>query len=302
MDAIKRQASKLREQVAKQQQAVLRQLGHLGINAVMIDDDEVQCHQQLQNLYNSTRAAKHFQRDIVRSIEGFVSTSKKEMEIGRKLAEACCKYGTENQNASSPLARAALHFGKSRSSIENERETMLGILHDQVSEPLRASIMGAPLEDARHLTHCYDRLRQEAEAQAAEVIRRQSKNRDPSISTESSIKFKHAEAKLNDLKSSTMALGREATAAMLSVESQQQQITFQKLLTMMYAERSWHQNVVTTLEKLHAEILCREICMFHQHLKILLQMDLMIMEMRMKIIPILLQKLYTLLTLKPMAS
>ena len=35
----------------------------------------------------------------------------------------------------------------------------------QVSEPLRASIKGAPLEDARHLTHRYDRLRQEVEAQ-----------------------------------------------------------------------------------------------------------------------------------------
>lgn len=35
----------------------------------------------------------------------------------------------------------------------------------QVSEPLRAMVMGAPLEDARHLTQRYERLRQEAEAQ-----------------------------------------------------------------------------------------------------------------------------------------
>ncbi len=30
---------------------------------------------------------------------------------------------------------------------------------------MRAQITGAPLEDARHLTHRYDKLRQEVEAQ-----------------------------------------------------------------------------------------------------------------------------------------
>lgn len=39
-------------------QAVLRQLGHLGHEAFMDDEAELQCHQQLQNLYNSTRDAK----------------------------------------------------------------------------------------------------------------------------------------------------------------------------------------------------------------------------------------------------
>lgn len=36
-------------------QAVLRQLGKEGVS---LDDTELQCHQKLQNLYNSTRAAK----------------------------------------------------------------------------------------------------------------------------------------------------------------------------------------------------------------------------------------------------
>lgn len=35
----------------------------------------------------------------------------------------------------------------------------------QVAEPLRAMVMGAPLEDARHLAQRYDRMRQEAESQ-----------------------------------------------------------------------------------------------------------------------------------------
>lgn len=35
----------------------------------------------------------------------------------------------------------------------------------QVAEPLRAMVMGAPLEDARHLAQRYDKVRQEAEAQ-----------------------------------------------------------------------------------------------------------------------------------------
>lgn len=89
------------------------------------------------------------------------------------------------------------------------------------------------MEDARHLTHRYERLRQEVESQAADVLRRQAKFRDPATSAESSIKLQSAEAKLSELKSAMMALGREATAAMLSVEAQQQRITFQRLLTMI---------------------------------------------------------------------
>uniref|UniRef100_A0A2N9FN87 Uncharacterized protein n=1 Tax=Fagus sylvatica TaxID=28930 RepID=A0A2N9FN87_FAGSY len=235
MENIRRQASKLREQVAKQQQAVLRQLGHLNREGLMVDEAELQCQQQLENLYNSTRAAKHFQRKIVHGIEAFVSMSSKQMEIVRKLAQDCCKYGDEKQSNNSPLARAAVHFGTSHHSMEEERETLLGILRDQVSEPLRAQITGAPLEDARHLTHRYDKLRQEVEAQAGEVLRRQLKSRDSSIAAESSMRLQNAEARLSELKSTMMALGKEATSAMLSVESQQQQKTFQKLLTMVFS-------------------------------------------------------------------
>ncbi|XP_042949988.1 SH3 domain-containing protein 1 isoform X2 [Carya illinoinensis] len=255
MESIRRQASKLREQVAKQQQIVLRQLGHFSHEAVMVDEAELQCHQQLQNLYNSTRAAKHFQRNIVRGIEAFVSLSSKQMEIARKLAQDCRKYGDENQSTSSPLARASLQFGTSHISIEEERETLLGILRDQVSEPLRAQITGAPLEDARHLTHRYDKSWQGVETQAAEVLRRQLKSTDSSISVEGSMRLQHAEARLTELKSIMMALGKEATAAMLSVEGQQQQLTFQKLLTMVDAERTYHQKALAILEKLNVEMI-----------------------------------------------
>ncbi|XP_009793728.1 SH3 domain-containing protein 1-like isoform X2 [Nicotiana sylvestris] len=256
MEAIKKQATKLREQVAKQQQAILRQLGHLGHESVMVDEAELEIHQRLQDLYMSTRAAKHFQRDIVRGVEGYLSTSKKQMEIARKLSENCYKYGCENQNGPSTLPRIAVEFGTSHAAMEDQREIMLGVLGQQVCEPLRASIHGAPLEDARHLTHRYDRMRQEFEAQAAEVIRRQSKFRD--ASTESLAKLKNAETRLSELKSSVLVLGKEATDAMLSVEEDQQQITFQKLLTMVDAERSYHQNVVAILEKLHSEMLEEE--------------------------------------------
>ncbi|KAH6760813.1 hypothetical protein C2S53_011210 [Perilla frutescens var. hirtella] len=256
MEAIKKQATKLREQVARQQQAILRQLGQLGHGGLMIDDADIELHQQLQNLYKSTRTAKHFQRDIIRGLEGFISTSKKQMEIVRRFAEDCCKYGIENQDSASPLAKVASDFGTSHASMEDHRERMLGILGHQVSEPLRAQINGAPLEDARHLTHRYDRMRQEFEVQAAEVIRRQSKSRD--TSAESALKLKTAEKKLTELKSSMLTLGREATAAMSSVEDQQQETTFQKLLTMVNAERTYHQHVISILEKLHSEMILDE--------------------------------------------
>ncbi|CAA0814929.1 SH3 domain-containing protein [Striga hermonthica] len=99
-------------------------------------------------------------------------------------------------------------------------------------------------------------MRQEFELQAAEVIRRRSKSRD--TSAESALKLKSAEKKLTELKSSMLTLGKEAIDAMLSVEAQQQEITFQKILTMVDAERSYHQNVIAILEKLHSEMILEE--------------------------------------------
>lgn len=250
MEAIKRQASKFREQVAKQQQAILKQLGK---ETDIFDDDELQGYQKLQNLYNSTRETKHFQREIVRGVESSVSTTKKQLEIVRKLAENCCKFANEYQEASSSVSRAVMQFGTAHSSIEDEKETMLGIFVDQVSNPLRASITGAPLEDARHLTRRCERLRQEVESQAAEVIKRQSRSRDASV--ESVIKLKNAEARLKEHRASMVVLQREATTAMLSVEDQQQQLTFQKLVTMVGAERSYHVYALDILDELHAKMI-----------------------------------------------
>ncbi|KAK7252564.1 hypothetical protein RIF29_36608 [Crotalaria pallida] len=254
MDAIRKQATKLREQVAKQQQAILRQLGQISNEPLMTDESELECQQKLQKLYTSTKAAKHFQRHIVRGIEGFSSVSSKQMEIVRKFAKDCCKYGTENRGSSFPLARASDQLGNSYEILENERETLLGVLGHQISEPLRAQITGAPLEDARHLTHRYEKLRHEVEAQAAEVLRRRSKLRDSSVSAESSMRLQNAETRLKELKSALVALGREATTAMLSVEEQQQQITFQSLCTMVDAERAYHMHALVILEKLYTEM------------------------------------------------
>ncbi|KAF6168792.1 hypothetical protein GIB67_012190 [Kingdonia uniflora] len=256
MEAFRRQASKLREQVAKQQQAVLKQLGHLANDGDVVPDEaELQCHQLLQKLFNSTKNAKHFQRDLVRSFESFISISSKQMQIAIRLAEECCNYGNENQSFSSAIAKACLHFGTSHTSMEKERESLLNILGAEVCGPLRLSITGAPLEDARHLKQRYDRISQEVEAQAAEVVRRQYKLKDAGEASDSSIKLRNAEAKLYELRSSMMALGREATAAMSSVEAQQQQLTLQRLLTTVHAERSYHQNISAILEKLHSEMI-----------------------------------------------
>ncbi|OIW10735.1 hypothetical protein TanjilG_27681 [Lupinus angustifolius] len=181
MDSIRKQASKLRDQVAKQQQALLRQLGQISNEPLMTHESELQCQHKLENLYTSTKAAK-------------------------------------------------------------------------ISEPLRAQITGAPLEDARHLTQRYEKLRHEVEAQAAEVLRRRSKLRGSSVSAESSMKLQNAETRLKELKSALVALGREATAAMLSVEEQQQQLNFQSLCTMVDAERAYHGHALVILEKVYAEM------------------------------------------------
>lgn len=68
-------------------------------------------------------------------------------------------------------------------------------------------------------------------SQAAEVLRRRSKLRDSSLPSDSSMRLQNAEKRLKELKSALVALGREATSAMLSVEEQQQHITLQSLST-----------------------------------------------------------------------
>lgn len=85
-------------------------LGGYGSDLVT-DEAEMQQHHKLERLYISTRAAKHFQRDIVRGVEGYIVTGSKQVEIGTKLSEDSRKYGAENTCTSgTTLSKAALGF------------------------------------------------------------------------------------------------------------------------------------------------------------------------------------------------
>uniref|UniRef100_A0A5B6ZTJ9 Putative SH3 domain-containing protein n=2 Tax=Davidia involucrata TaxID=16924 RepID=A0A5B6ZTJ9_DAVIN len=259
MEAIRKQATKFREQVARQQQAVLKQFGgggYGGSDNVVTDEAELLQHQKLEKLYISTRVAKHFQRDIVRGVESFIVTGSKQVEIGAKLAEDCRKYGVENTCTSgSTLSKAALSFGQARAHMEKEHGNLLKALGTQVAEPLRAMVMGAPLEDARHLAQRYDRMRQEAESQAIEVSKRQSKVREGIGNPDIALKLEAAEAKLQDLKSNVAILGKEAAAAMAAVEAQQQRLTLQRLISMVESERTYHQRVLQILDQLEGGVI-----------------------------------------------
>ncbi|EEF49486.1 SH3 domain-containing protein 2 [Ricinus communis] len=259
MEAIRKQATKLREQVARQQQAVLKQFGasgYGGADGVITDEAELHQHQKLEKLYISTRAGKHFQRDIVRGVEGYIVTGAKQVEIGTKLSEDCRKYGAENTCTSgNTLSKAALNYERARAQMEKERGNLLKALGTQVAEPLRAMVMGTPLEDARHLAQRYDRMRQEAEAQAIEVSKRQAKVREMPGSPELAMKLEAAESKLQDLKSNMAVLGKEAAAAMAAVEAQQQRLTLQRLIAMVEAERAYHQRVLQILDQLESEMI-----------------------------------------------
>ncbi|CAN1745561.1 SH3 domain-containing protein 2 [Linum perenne] len=259
MEAIRKQATRLREQVAKQQQAVLKQFGasgYGGSDGVVTDEGEFHQHQKLEKLYISTRAGKHFQRDIVRGVEGYIVTGSKQVEIGTKLSEDSRKYGSENTCTSgNTLSKAALNYGRARAQMEKERGSLLKAFGTQVAEPLRAMVMGAPLEDARHLAQRYDRMRQETEAQAIEVSKRQAKAREMPGHPEVTMKWEAAEAKLQDLKANMDILGKEASAAMAAVEAQQQRLTLQRLIAMVEAERNYHQRVLQILDQLESEMI-----------------------------------------------
>ncbi|KAG0468521.1 hypothetical protein HPP92_017849 [Vanilla planifolia] len=257
MDKLRRQASKLREQVAKQQQAVIKQFsgsGYESSDVMVIDEVELYRHQQLEKLYKSTRTARDFQKDVVRAGDVFASIGQRHIEAGTKLAEDCYKYGGENHASDGTLAKAASLYGSSLVNVEREYDEYNRHLITQIMEPLRAMATGTALEDARHLAQRYSRMRHEAELQVGEISRRQSRVKEIPI-LENTSKLQSSESKMQDLKANMAVLGKEAAAALAAVEAQQQRLTFQRLVAMVEAEKSFHLRVAAILDDVEAEIL-----------------------------------------------
>jgi len=223
-----------------------------GSGNVALDPAEQQRHQELERLYTSTRAGKHFLKDVVKGVENFVATGHKQLEVSSKLAEDCKKYGSEGPSVKDSLRRATQQYGSARNMMEKERENFHRSLTREVSEPLKAMAHGSPLEDARLLKQKYDRLRQDADNQASEVNRRKTK--DAGGNPDHVVKLQAAEQKLDEITSSMETMGQNATSAMSIVESQQQSTTLQKMLAMVDAERAYFLRVTSILDSLHDEI------------------------------------------------
>ncbi|OIW00531.1 hypothetical protein TanjilG_24261 [Lupinus angustifolius] len=257
MDALRKQATKFREQVSKQQQlqAVIKQFSSSGYeksDVVVIDEVEMQRHQQLEKLYRATRTGKDFQKEIVKAAETFTAIGYRHIEAGTKLSEDCCKYGAEN-SIDNILAKAASVYGDARKHVEKEQEELNQLLSSQVLDPLRSMITSAPLEDARHLAQRYSRMRQEAETQREEIARRQARVRE-SPTAEQVAKLHAAEAKMQELKLNMAILGKEAAAALAATDAQQQRLTFQRLVAMVEGEKTFHLRVAAILGEIEAEI------------------------------------------------
>ncbi|CAN0910937.1 SH3 domain-containing protein 3 [Linum grandiflorum] len=255
MDALRKQASKLKEHVSKQQQAMKKQFsgsGYEGSVSVVIDEVELQRHQQLEKLYRTTRAGREFQRDIVRAAEALTAIGYKHIEAETKLSEDCCRYGSEN-DSDTMLAKAVAIYGDACKNVEKEKEDLNRVLSLQVLEPLRAMITAGPLEDARHLAQRYSRMRQEAEAQAAELSKRQARVRESPV-PENIAKWEAAEAKMQELKANMAVLGKEASAALAAVEAQQQRLTFQRLVSLVEGEKNYHLRIGAILSEVETEM------------------------------------------------
>nr|CAD1819133.1 unnamed protein product [Ananas comosus var. bracteatus] len=256
MEALRKQASRLKEQVAKQQQAVIKQFSTTGYESsdiMVIDELELQRHQQLEKLYRSTRSGRDFQKDIVRAAEGLISIGNRHIEIGTKLSEDCFRYGSENNTNDALLAKAASLYGGALRNVEKEHEDFNKLLSLQIMEPLRLMATGVPLEDARSLAQRYSRMRHEAETLAVEVSRRKSRVREAPV-LENTAKLQASEAKMQEHKANMAVLGKEAAAALAAVESQQQRLTFQRLTSLVEAEKSFHLRIAAILDDVEAEI------------------------------------------------
>ena len=113
---------------------------------------------------SSLTSFQHYQRDIVRGVEGYIVTGSKQVEIGElpktsfhlwdvisykflslklinfflfltgtKLSEDSRKYGTENTCTSgNTLSKAAQSFGRARAQMEKEHGILLKALGTQV--------------------------------------------------------------------------------------------------------------------------------------------------------------------------
>nr|GMD04411.1 SH3 domain-containing protein 3 [Ipomoea batatas] len=236
-------------------EAVIKQFsasGYESSDVVVIDEVEMQMHQHLEKLYRSTRSGRDFQKELVKATETFTAIGYKHIEAGTKLSEDCCKYGVENVN-DEVLSKSASIYGDARKHVEKEVEDLNRLLYNQVLEPLRAMITGSPLEDARNLAQRYSRMRQEAETQAVEVSRRQARVKEAPI-PENVAKLHAAEAKMQELRANMAVLGKEAAAALSAVESQQQRLTFQRLVAMVEGERQYHEKVAVILGNIEAEM------------------------------------------------
>ncbi|KAI5054640.1 hypothetical protein GOP47_0029785 [Adiantum capillus-veneris] len=258
MDTFRKHANKLREQVAKQQQAVARQFsshGFSGSDTIVTDAAELHRHQQLEKLYSSTRVGKHYQRDIVKGLEGVILSGNRQIEVVNKLCDDATKYASESLGGQGVLGKSLLGYGKHRARLEREREILFNTLTTQVVEPLKAMVNGSPLEDARHLAQRYERMRQDAETQSLEVGKRQGRLKESGPSAENAMKLQIAEAKMQELTSSMAVLGKEATAALSAIETQQQRLTLHRLITLVENERSYHQRAAELLDQIQAQVM-----------------------------------------------
>ncbi|GAQ80034.1 SH3 domain-containing protein [Klebsormidium nitens] len=257
MDFLRKHAQKLGSEVSKQQAAVMGKFAapKEGSNAVVTDEAELQRHQQLERLNASTTNTKHFQKDIVKGVDGLVASGAKYSEIGARLGDDCRKYAVEGPAPNSTLARAALHYSNGRVNVEKERESFHRALATTVGDPLKAMISGAPLEDARHLYRRYEKLRDEAVQTAGSVQRRSDRASAGGSADDASKKLREAEQKMQDLTAAMAVLGKEAASSLISVETQQQRVTLQRLIDAVRSEKEYHATCASLLDQVYSQIM-----------------------------------------------
>ncbi|CAN0911452.1 SH3 domain-containing protein 3 [Linum grandiflorum] len=220
MDALRKQASKLREKVSNKQQAVRKQLSGSRYESSdsVVEEVELQRHQQLEKLYRTTRAGRQeFQKDIAGAAEALTANGYKHNEAETKLYEDCCRYGTEN-NSDTMLAKAVAIYGDACKNVEKETEDLNRLLS----------------------------------LQAAELSKRQARVRESPV-PENVAKWQAAEAKMQELKANMAVLGKEASAALAAVEAQQQRLTFQRLVSLVEGEKNYHLRIGAILSEVETE-------------------------------------------------
>lgn len=85
-------------------------------------------------------------------------------------------------------------------------------------------------------------------------VQRRSERATQGSADDASKKLREAEQKMQDLTAAMAVLGKEAASSLISVETQQQRVTLQRLIDAVRSEKEYHARSAELLEQVYMQV------------------------------------------------